>query len=140
MRGKTSEAGHGLGPVYYAMTWTVLAYIFFDHRVIIAIGILAMSYGDGMASLLGTRFGKQKYHIFHDMKSYIGSIVMFVCTFLLLVVALLFYAQPVTLDVIVCLVCIAGVATLVEGVTPFGLDNLSVPFVTVVLFWVLLVR
>jgi dolichol kinase len=50
MRGKTSEAGHGLGLVYYAITWTILAYVFFDHREIIAMGILAMSYGDGLAS------------------------------------------------------------------------------------------
>jgi len=45
VRGKTSEAGHGLGLVYYAIAWAVLAYIFFDTKEVIAIGILAMSYG-----------------------------------------------------------------------------------------------
>jgi dolichol kinase len=33
----------------------------------------------------------------------------------------------------------AGVATIVEGITPFGLDNLSVPFVTAVMYWFFLV-
>jgi dolichol kinase len=139
MRGKTSEAGHGLGLVYYAITWTVLAYAFFDHREIIAMGILAMSYGDGLASVIGIKYGKRKYSIFKDIKSYVGSIAMFVCTFLLLVVALLFYAEPVTTRVAVYLLCMAGVATVVEGVTPLGLDNLSVPFVAALMYWFFLV-
>ena len=139
IRGKTSEAGHGLGLVYYAITWTVLAYAFFDHREIIAMGILAMSYGDGLASLIGIKYGKRKYCVFKDTKSYVGSIAMFVCTFLLLVIALLFYAEPVTTWVAVYLLCMAGVATIVEGVTPLGLDNLSVPFVAALMYWFFLV-
>ncbi len=139
MRGKTSEAGHGLGLMYYAITWTVLAYAFFDHREIIAMGILAMSYGDGLASLVGLRYGKQKYCVFKDMKSYVGSLAMFVFTFLFLIVALLFYTEPLTILVAVYLVCMAGVATVVEGVTPFGLDNLSVPFVVALMYWFFLV-
>ena len=139
IRGKTSEAGHGLGLVYYAITWTVLAYAFFDHREIIAMGILAMSYGDGLASLIGIKYGKRKFTVFKDTKSYVGSIAMFVCTFLLLVIALLFYAVPLTTRVAVYLLCMAGVATIVEGVTPLGLDNLSVPFVAALMYWFFLV-
>lgn len=139
MRGKTSEVGHGLGLVYYAITWTVLAYVFFDHREIIAMGILAMSYGDGLASLIGIKYGKRKYCIFKDTKSYVGSIAMFLCTFLLLIITLLFYTVPVTTRVVAYLLCMAGVATIVEGITPLGLDNLSVPFVVAVMYWVFLV-
>jgi phytol kinase len=141
LRGKTSEAGHGLGLVYYAITWTVLAYVFFDHREIIAIGILAMSYGDGLASLIGTKYGRRKYTVLKETRSYVGSATMFLCTFLLLVVALVFYAAPMSdyLRVGVYLLCIAGVCTVVEGVTPLGLDNLSVPFVAALMYWGLFV-
>jgi phytol kinase len=139
MRGKTSEAGHGLGLVYYAITWTVLAYVFFDHREIIAMGILAMSYGDGLASLIGIKYGERKYTVFKDTKSYVGSLAMFVCTFLLLIIALLFYTVPVTGRAVAYLLCMAGVATVVEGITPLGLDNLSVPFVVALMYWFFLV-
>ncbi len=140
MRGKTSEAGHGLGLVYYAITWTVLAYVFFDHREIIAMGILAMSYGDGLASLIGIKYGGRKYTVFKDTKSYVGSIAMFVCTFLLLIIALLFYSMnQSTVEYVAYLLCMAGVATVVEGITPLGLDNLSVPFVAAVMYWFFLV-
>jgi phytol kinase len=139
MRGKTSEAGHGLGLMYYAITWTFLAYAFFDHREIIAMGILAMSYGDGLASLVGIRYGKRKYCVFKDMKSYVGSLAMFVFTFLFLIVALLFYTQPLTILVAVYLLCVAATSTVIEAVTPFGLDNLSVPFVVALMYWAFLV-
>jgi phytol kinase len=139
MRGKTSDAGHGLGLVYYAITWTILAYVFFDHREIIAMGILAMSYGDGLASLIGMKYGKRKYTFFKDTKSYVGSIAMFLCTFLLLVVAIVFYAEPLTVRTAAYLLCMAGIATVIEGITPFGLDNLSVPFITALLYWIFLV-
>lgn len=139
LRGKASEAGHGLGLVYYAITWTVLAYLFFDHREIIAIGILAMSYGDGLASVIGLRYGKRKYCVFRDTKSYVGSFAMFVFTFLLMVVALLFYSITLTPTILVALVYIAIVCMVVEGLTPLGLDNLSVPFVAAVLYWVFVV-
>jgi phytol kinase len=139
MRGKTSEAGHGLGLVYYAITWTVLAYVFFDHREIIAMGILAMSYGDGLASLIGIKYGQRKYCVFKDVKSYVGSIAMFVVTFLLLIIALLFYSVSINPRVVAYLLCMSGVATIVEGITPLGLDNLSVPFVVAVMYWAFLV-
>jgi dolichol kinase len=139
MRGKTSEAGHGLGLVYYAITWTILAYVFFDHREIIAMGILAMSYGDGLASLIGIKYGVRKYTVFKDIKSYVGSLAMLICTFILLIIALLFYSEPLTVRTAAYLLCMSGVATIIEGVTPLGLDNLSVPFVTAAMYWFYLV-
>ena len=135
IRGKTSAAGHGMGLVYYSITWTILAYLFFDNMVVIAIGILAMSYGDGFASIIGLKFGKKKYNIFGDEKSYVGSFAMFLFTFITTIVALLYYEIPITNYVLFVLIIIALVSAIVEGFTPKGLDNLSVPFVAVFLYW-----
>lgn len=137
IRGKTSAAGHGMGLVYYSITWTILAYLFFNNMVVIAIGILAMSYGDGFASLIGTKFGKKKYRIFTDEKSYVGSFAMFVFTFITMIVALVYYNINITLFVLAVLLFIAFIAAIVEGLTPKGLDNLSVPFVCVFLYWII---
>jgi len=139
MRGKTSAAGHGMGLVYYAITWAILAYLFFDNMVVIAIGILAMSYGDGFASVIGLKFGKKKYNVFGDEKSYVGSSAMFIFTFILMIVALLFYDITITFNVLMILAIIALVAAVVEGITPKGLDNFTVPFVTVFLYWFLMI-
>jgi len=136
IKGKTSAAGHGMGLVYYSITWTILAYLFFDNMVVIAIGILAMSYGDGFASLLGVRFGKRKYKVFGDEKSFVGSSAMFLFTFLTTLIAVLYYNITITSFVLVVLFFIAIVSALIEGVTPKGVDNLSVPFVAVFIYWI----
>jgi len=136
IKGKTSAAGHGMGLVYYSITWTILAYLFFDNMVVIAIGILAMSYGDGFASLLGVRFGKRKYKVFGDEKSFVGSSAMFLFTFLTTLIAVLYYNITITSFVLVVLFFIAIVSALIEGVTPKGVDNLSVPFVAAFIYWI----
>ncbi len=135
IRGRTSAAGHSMGLVYYSITWTILAYLFFDNMVIIAIGILAMSYGDGFASIIGIRYGRKKYKIFSDQKSYVGSFAMFIFTFITTVVALIYYNIVLSSYVIIVLIGIAFIAAVVEGLTPKGLDNLSVPFVAAFLYW-----
>lgn len=122
---RVSTSGHGLGLVYYAISWTVLAFLFFPQPWIIAVGIAAMSYGDGLASLMGERYGKNKYNIFGDTKSLEGSISMFLVLIVSLIVVFLFYNQPLNLTTIVI---ISLVATVLEGITPRGLDNLTACF------------
>jgi phytol kinase len=139
IRGKTSAAGHSMGLVYYAITWTILAYVFFDNMEIIAIGIFAMSFGDGFASLLGTTFGKRKYNVVGDEKSYIGSFFMFVFTLIMMIVAMIYFGVNITMAKLLVLPFIALIAMLVEAITPKGLDNISVPFTTAILYWVFLV-
>ena len=135
IRGKTSAAGHGMGLVYYSITWTILAYLFFDNMVVIAIGILAMSYGDGFASIIGLKYGKKKYNIFGDEKSYIGSIAMFVFTFITIIIAIIYYNITNTFNLLLILIFISLIAAVIEGLTPKGFDNLTVPFVIAGLYW-----
>lgn len=131
----TSAAGHGLGLVYYAISWTILAYIFFDQPWIISIGIVAMSYGDGFASLIGNIYGKHRYKIFQDIKSIEGSIAMFIITLLISSVALAYYGQEINLPVIAG---VAFFATIVEAITPKGADNLSVSLFSAFLYAVMI--
>jgi dolichol kinase len=137
IRGKTSSAGHGMGLVYYSITWTILAYLFFENMVVIAIGIFAMSYGDGFASIIGVKFGKKKYNIFSEQKSYMGSFAMFVFTFLTILVALFYYEIQVTFYVLIILIFISSAASIVEAFSPKGLDNLTVPFIVVFIYWLI---
>ncbi len=136
IRDKLSKSGHGLGLVYYAIAWTTLAYVFFDYKEVIAIGILAMSYGDGFASIIGLKFGEHKYKILGDIKSIEGSIAMFIFTFLLIVFGLFYYNIDLNLVLFGYIILIALFSTIIEGFTPKGIDNLSVPFLTSILYWI----
>lgn len=145
IRGKTSSVGHSMGLMYYSITWTIMAYLFFDDMIIIAIGIIAMSYGDGLASVIGAKFGKQKYNLFGDEKSFIGSITMFFFTFFMMIIVVLIYVNifsydlKITGEILVILAGISLIATITEGVTPRGLDNLTVPFIVAFSYWFLIV-
>lgn len=145
IRGKTSSAGHSMGLVFYAITWTVLAYLFFDHMIVIAIGIFAMSYGDGFASLLGVKYGKRKYNIAGDEKSFIGTFAMFFFTFITMLVAIVYYnlvqssGFSFSLVSVGFLALFAAVGAIIEGFTPKGLDNLTVPFVIAAMYWLVFI-
>ncbi len=135
IKNKVSASGHGFGLVYYAISWTILAFFFYDQPWIIAVGIAAMSYGDGMAALIGERFGKRKYNISGDTKSLEGSLGMFLVLIGSLFVVLAYYhALPSNYLV---LVIVALVATIFEGITPKGLDNLSACFSAVITYLIL---
>ena len=139
IRGKTSAAGHGMGLVYYAISWTILAYVFFDNKVVIAIGIIAMSFGDGFASLIGSRYAKKIFDIYDNQKSYLGSFAMIITSLIMFMVTLLFYDINITLRVLVILIIIALSSTIAEIITPKGLDNLSVPFIASIYFYLAMI-
>ena len=120
----TTASGHGLGLVYYSLSWTILAYVFFDSPEVIAVGIVAMSYGDGFASIVGTYLGKNTYSLWGESKTIEGSIGMFIVTLLVTSLALSYY--EVFPSNIIKIFAVAGVATFIEGITPKGIDNLTV--------------
>jgi dolichol kinase len=146
IKGKTSSAGHSMGLVYYSITWTILAYIFFDTMVVIAIAIFSMSYGDGLASIFGVKYGRKKYNITGDEKSYIGTIAMFFFTFVMIIIAILYYQFinqyffSFSLISVIFILVLSMVGAIVEGLTPKGLDNLTVPFVISILFWYIFIN
>jgi len=135
IKNRVSASGHGFGLVYYAISWTILAFFFYNQPWIIAVGIAAMSYGDGMAALIGERFGKRKYNISGDVKSLEGSLAMFIVLIISLSGVLLYY--NVLPSNILIIIAVALVATVFEGITPKGLDNLSACFSAVATYLIL---
>lgn len=139
---KVSQVGHGMGLVYYSLSWIILAYAFFNQKIIIAIGMLATAYGDGMASLIGSEFGERKFDIGGGEKSVEGSLSMFVFTFISVSIIIAYYAfmtgsVALKMGLATTILIISIISTLVEAATPKGLDNLSVPLTASILFWFL---
>jgi phytol kinase len=127
-----------LGTVYYAVSLLILALIAFSplsSPEFGAFGILIMGYGDGMAAVVGRRFGKRKFSICGSQKSLEGSFTMFAFSFLTSFVLLSFFPLP---GIFFCSFLIASVATILEAITPHGFDNLTVPIGTSLFYWFLL--
>ncbi len=82
-----TEQGHQLGLVFYAVSYTVLAFFFTAKPYVIAAGILPMAYGDASASIVGERYGRRRFRILAE-KSLEGLAAMFVVSFLSVAVGL----------------------------------------------------
>ena len=133
-----TESGHALGLFFYAGIWTVLIAIFSNHLWIFALAIVPMVYGDGFAALIGQKFGNIKYTVFGGQKSVEGSLTMFVITtvmsvFVWMVFTTIGYSMPeFNLGAILA---ISAVATICEALSYGGIDNLTVPALTSILYY-----
>jgi len=131
-----TEEGHQLGLVFYAVSYTFLALFFAVSKpYVIAAGILPMAYGDAAASLVGERYGKRKYKVIAN-KSLEGSAAMFLGSFLSLASFSLLYSFSIFGTFFIA-ITVAAVATLVEGFSPLGFDNLTVSFFSALTFLLL---
>ncbi len=103
-----------------------------DSKWIFMASILHLSLADGLAGLIGTRFGKRTYYrIFGQNKSWIGT-----GTFLLLSVYIVFVAVAgdigafATVSPLV-VIWLPLLATAAESVAVYGTDDLLVPLIVV---------
>jgi len=127
---------NSLGTVYYAASVAMLVHLyFFDPIIQVAsgLGILIMGYGDGFAAVIGQFFGKHKFTIFKGHKSYEGSLTMWLVS-TIVVAATLYFTTPVISWPMVIVIPI--LATLIEAISPYGLDNLFVPLITALIYFV----
>lgn len=125
-----------LGTVYFPISLLILVIFTFGivkNPIIGAVGILIMGYGDGFAAVIGKTYGKHKIAF---GKSIEGSVTMFIASFIVaFLVALVI--QSINSALILAM-GVAALATVVELVTPKGLDNLTVPLSTSLFFYLLL--
>ena len=132
-RGKGKE---DLGTVYFPLSLAVLVLftwwdgVLFKNPYYGAVGALVMGYGDGFAAILGDQYGKHVYHIRGSKKSIEGSAAMFVFSFLVTIIIL--FLEFHTLNGLHFLIAflVAVVSTLIEGITPLGFDNITVPIIS----------
>lgn len=122
----------GIGTVYYAISLTILSLVtFYIQKPILALpGILIMGYGDGLAAVIGQNVKSKKYNIFGSTKSIAGSITMFVVSLIISIAIFLFIGVE---GLILKSIFIAVIATILEGISIKGLDNITVPLVITLL-------
>ena len=151
IKNSVTESGHALGLFFYALIWTILIAVFAmiapanDPKFyiwIVALAIVPMVYGDGFAALIGQKFGKLKYTVFGGQKSVEGSLTMFVITTVMSVfVWMVFASIGCTMPEfnIVYIIVISAVATVCEALSYGGIDNLTVPAITAILYYLVAV-
>ncbi len=128
-----------LGTVFFPLSFALLLGIFWPiGRPDLAVcGVMAMTWGDAMASIVGQNWGRAGYHLWGQRKTWLGSLACFSWTLLALTLTLRFLGglePPPALGQ----AALAGLAaTIAEALSPQGTDNLTVPLATAGLLFLL---
>jgi phytol kinase len=126
--GINSIGRKSLGTFFYAISIGILVAWFWavEKPYFAALGILIMTWGDGLAALIGQRYGKHVYTVGGVKKSWEGSLTMALVSYIVSSSILLAVQGNTWLTWLVAFV-VALVATGLEAFSWYGIDNLSVP-------------
>lgn len=99
---------------------------------IFAVAVLHMSFADGLAGLIGTRYGKStQYKIFGGKKSLAGTMTFIACSYVILI--LFGPSHPFETPALL-VASIPFLAAMVENIGYRGIDNVLIPLLIVVAF------
>ena len=119
------------GTLFYCLSLFILIYFFWDKDPYALIsGFFIMTFGDGLAGLIGKSFNSKSWIFFKQKKSLFGTMTMFITS--LIVVCSIGYAQQSSLNL--NYFTIAFFATLLEQFSVLGIDNLIVPISSALFF------
>jgi len=119
------------GTLFYCLSLFILIYLFWDRDPYALIsGFFIMTFGDGLAGLIGKSFNSKSWIFFKQKKSLFGTMTMFLTS--LIVVCSIGYAQQNS--IYLNYLTIAFLATLIEQFSVLGIDNFIVPISSALLF------
>lgn len=133
IRAMEDEERSNLGTIYFPISFMALIYYFWGMPVLMVASLMPMTWGDAMAATIGRRFGHSRFRIGGRTRTVEGSAAMLLwswgTTFLALMLMPVLANKP-PINWLVALIysgAVAAVCTLVEALSPWGLDNLTVP-------------
>jgi dolichol kinase len=116
------------GDYFFALAITVCA-LLTTHKVFFAIAVLQLALADGVAAVAGRKYGtKWKYTVFNHSKTVIGSMAFWFVSLGILGVGTLFAQDEIDANSYGLLIILAPpLLTIIENLSPQGLDNLLIP-------------
>jgi phytol kinase len=119
------------GTFFYAVSIAVLVGWFWgvNRPEFGVLGILVMTWGDGMAGLVGKRFGRHRYQLWGMEKSWEGSLTMAIVA--TLVSGIILSNVVVSTAQLITIAFTVGILSAVlEAFSNLGIDNLTVPILS----------
>ena len=124
----TEQRGQG----YILFLWAVyLVFLLAEgHNLMFQAPVLVLTVGDTAAALIGQRYGRTRYRVSGSTRTLEGTLGFVITTWLSVLILLLATADMPLLQSAFLSLVVAFIASVVEALTPKGLDNLSIPTVT----------
>ena len=126
---KAMETGakENLGTIYFPISFAALIWLLWGRPHLLVAALMPMTWGDALAAVLGRRWGRHHYTILGSTRSWEGSAVMFLAGWLATLIPLLLFGPDSLLAALWVAALTSLAATAVEAVSPWGVDNLTVP-------------
>lgn len=125
------------GPLYYGLIFVILTIIYWYDSPIGIVALMLMCGGDGLAEILGRRYGKRKLP-WNTQKSWVGSLGMFfggwlfsAVIYIIFVYARIFPANHGSYLMAITIIAFAG--TLVESIPLKDVDNITLTLTALLL-------
>ncbi|RLC82647.1 MAG: phosphatidate cytidylyltransferase [Chloroflexi bacterium] len=128
---ETGERGQ-LGTIYFPISFAVLIWLLWERPHLLVASLMPMTWGDALAAVVGQRIGQRRYTVAGSTRSLEGSVVLFLISWAATLVPLVLLA-PEPLDPAATAGAAAVTAlgaVVVEAISPWGIDNLTVPAVS----------
>ena len=131
-----SKDRHNLGTVYFPIAAAVVALIFWEQPPLMVAALMPLTWGDGLAPVVGRAYGRHPYTVFGHTRTYQGSLGFFVGGLLFTWLAL--WLMPGSPDIsplmaLSAAVVISLATSLTEAVSVWGLDNLTITAVAILI-------
>ncbi len=123
------------GTIAYGISITLLLLLFWpSYASSISIGVLSMAFGDGFAGLIGKSINSPKWSVLGQTKSIAGTFTMgTVVAITTTTISSINNLGIQPLEIIL----ISLIATFLEQISPWGIDNITVPIgVTCISIWI----
>ena len=135
-----SKDKNNMGTVYFPIAAAAVVFVFWEQPPLMVAALMPLTWGDGLAPVVGRAYGKRPYYVANHKRTYEGSLGFFLFGFLFTWLAL--WVMPglpeiPPLAAILPGLIVMAATTLVEAVSIWGIDNLTITAVAILIlsFW-----
>ena len=131
-----SKERQNLGTVYFPIAAAAVALFFWDTPPLMVAALMPLTWGDGLAPVVGRAYGRHPYTVFGHTRTYQGSVGFFVGGLLFTWLALWLMPgapQLAPLAALPAALVISLATSLTEAVSVRGLDNLTITAVAILI-------
>lgn len=131
-----SKDQNNLGTVYFPLAAGVVALLFWEQPPLMVAALMPLTWGDGMAPVVGKSYGRRAYFVYQHMRTVEGSMGFFVACYIFTWLALWLVpgAPDITLQTAVLPALVITIATtFVEAISIWGLDNVTITAVSILI-------
>ncbi|MCP4427465.1 MAG: hypothetical protein GY803_23495 [Chloroflexi bacterium] len=128
-----------LGTVYFPLAAAVVAYLLWDQPPLMVAALMPLTWGDGLAPVIGKTYGRRIYTVRNHQRTLEGSTGFFVAGLLFTWLALWVVGGPPEISAATALapaLVVTAVTVLVEAVSIWGIDNLTITAVATLILMV----